>query len=776
MKTIGRWVGAPAVATLVAALVSAPLRGQVDYSRAERMLTWHASLMVSGDEVDPHWMPDGSRFWYRNKLAEGAEFVLVDPVRRNRRLVFDNARLAAAMSLAGDTAWDPVKLPFRSFDFVDREQAIEFRAGAHRYHCVLATYGCTLGDTLPDRRGYVVSPDSTWEAFIHEYNVFIRPRGGGDSTALTTDGVKYWSYGRGELRPRQQLQKASPGRPNLRWSPDSRRIAVSRTDQRDVQHMHYISYTSQRPRHFSQPYALPGDTVVPLPSVHILDIDSRSNVTARLPDVPNQLRLGGTPRDSVWTADSDGIDLLFLTRASKKMYLVRVDAETGESRILAADSSDTWVETNPRDAPAWFTTDDGEVIWWSERDGWAHLYRYDANGTLLNRITSGPWTVSTVKHVDQAARQIYFTARGREPGRFVYHQYLYRVNFDGTGLTLLTPEDGDHDLEFSPDGRSIVDRVSRRDAPPVASVRSPRDGAVVMPLETADVSALEAIGWSPGEVFRVKARDGITDIYGIMYRPSDFDSTRRYPVIDHIYPGPQVGSVRGWGFSTGGEARALAELGFIVVEIDHLGTPLRSRAFHENYYGDFIDNGIPDHIAGIRQLAVRHRYLDLDRVGIYGHSGGGFASTDAILRFPDFYKVAVSGAGNHDNRSYNIYWAEKYQGLLTRDSTGRDNFAASANKTYAKNLRGKLLLMHGDMDDNVHPANTIQLVDALIKANKDFDLIIAPDRGHGLNEPYFIRRRWDYFVRYLMGEEPPHEYRITRPKNGPPSARRPARP
>ncbi|MGH7129053.1 MAG: alpha/beta hydrolase family protein, partial [Planctomycetaceae bacterium] len=258
---------------------------------------------------------------------------------------------------------------------------------------------------------------------------------------------------------------------------------------------------------------------------------------------------------------------------------------------------------------------------------------------------------------------------------------------------------------------------------------------------------------------------GVTDLYGMMFLPTNFDPSKKYPIIDHIYPGPQVGSVGQWSWTAGGEERAIAELGFVVVEIDHMGTPLRSKAFHDSYYGNFGDNGLPDHMTAIKQLAAMHPFIDIERVGIYGHSGGGFASTDAILRYPDFFDVAVSGAGNHDNRSYNIYWAEKYQGLLERDTlTKRDNFYGSANKTMASNLRGKLLLMHGDMDDNVHPANTIQLVDELIKANRDFDLIIAPDRAHGLNEPYFIRRRWDYFVRHLLGVEPPPQYEITRPE------------
>ncbi len=803
----GRGLALPGLLLLLAVPQAPAQAPQVDYRRAERFLSWNTETLIAGDEVRPQWLPDGNRFWYRNKLKNGAaEFVLIDPVRDTRAPVFDNARLAAAMSLANDTAYDPNKLPFRTFEFSGGERAIEFDASKRRFRCDLTTYLCTVGDTLPDRTAFVASPDSAWEAFVHEHDLWIRPLDGGDSTRLTTDGVEYWSYGLRAARPGERVRNR-PRRPQLEWSPDSRKIAVYRVDERDVKHMHYISYTHQRPKHYSQPYALPGDSVVPVPNIHIVDVATRANVALDLSPTPNRLVLRGSPLDSVWTADSKRIRFHYLTRGSKSMYLVEADAETGATRVLAKDTSKTFVETNPRGAPSWFVGDDGaDVLWWSERDGWAHLYRFDGrtgappvlakasesgpaadeNGAaaeengpaadasgvaadepvLRNRITSGAWAVGEVKYVDQRARQIYFTARGREPGRLLYYAHLYRVDFDGSGLVLLTPEDADHTIDFSPSGRFFVDGYSRIEEPPVTVLRSTPDGKVVRVLEEADVSELAAMGWKSGEVFRVKARDGTTDLYGVLYRPTDFDPARTYPVIDHIYPGPQVGSVGAWRFKSGGEPFALAELGFIVVQLDHLGTPLRSKAFHDNYYGNFIDNGIPDHVAAIKQLGARHPYMDLDRVGIYGHSGGGFASTDAILRFPDFFKVAVSSAGNHDNRSYNIYWAEKYQGLLVRDSAkGTDNFRESANKTYAENLKGKLLLMHGDMDDNVHPAMTIQVVDELIKANKDFDLIIAPDRAHGLNEPYFIRRRWDYFVRHLLGVEPPPNYEIVRPTN-----------
>jgi dipeptidyl aminopeptidase/acylaminoacyl peptidase len=352
---------------------------------------------------------------------------------------------------------------------------------------------------------------------------------------------------------------------------------------------------------------------------------------------------------------------------------------------------------------------------------------------------------------------VYFTGRGREPGRDPYFRHLYRVKLDGTGIQMLTPENADHEVSFSPSGAYFVDSYSRLDALPISVVRR-ADGALVRELQRADASRLFALGWRFPVPFTVKARDGQTDLYGVMFRPSRIDAGRTYPIIDNIYPGPQIGPVGNRSFASAirGTNAGLAELGFFVIELDAMGTPFRSKAFHDSYYGNMTDNGIADHVAAIEQLAARDPQIDISNVGIYGHSGGGFSSTDAILRFPDFFKVAVSGAGNHDNRSYDYTWGEKYQGLVTHSADGTDNFDSQANWRLAGNLKGHLLLMYGTMDDNVSPVNTQLLIDALIKNNKDFDSLELPNRNHGFaSEPYAIRRTWDYFVRYLLGVEPP---------------------
>jgi len=774
--------GALAAAALVA-MGTTPLAGQqVSYSRAEQLLSWNTDRLVSGDSVNPQWLKDGNRFWYRNKTASGAEFILVDPVTGTRGLLFDHTRLARAMTTAADTAFDGNKLPFQTFKFGgggDNEGEIEFNAARRRFVCNITAYSCTAGDTLPSDLPFVKSPDKKLEAFIHKENLWVRNADTKkDSVQLTTDGVEYFSYGLTMPRP-SQLQHPAPQRPQLRWSPDSKRIAVLRTDERHVEHMHYISYTPQRPKHYSQPYALPGDSIVPYPYIHVVEVATKANVVAKVAPRPNQLSIGGSVRDSAWTENSRVLKVSFYTRGSKSAYLGTVDAANGEFRVIARDTGKTYVEiSDPQDPGSFYVTkDQKDAFWWSERDGWGHLYRFDGQGVAppsggaatapapKAQLTTGAWQVGQISYVDEVAKQVYFTGRGRDG--FLYYPKLYRVGFDGTGLTLLTPEDGFHEIRFSPSGKYIVDTYSRIEAPRVSVLRAAATGAVIRKLEESDVSRLKAIGWRPGQVFTVKARDGLTDIHGVMYLPSNLDTTKKYPIITHIYPGPQVGSVGAWNFKNGGEQFAIAELGFVVIQLEHLGTPLRSKAFHDNYYGFFGDNGLLDHIAAIKQLGASHSFIDVNRVGIFGHSGGGFASTDAMLRYPEFFKVAVSGSGNHDNRSYNIYWAEKYQGLLQRDTVRKtDNFETSANKTMAKNLQGHLLLMHGDMDDNVHPANTIQVIDELEKANKSFDLVWAPNRNHGLNEPYFIRRRWDYFVTWLMGATPPSNYLIVQPVDG----------
>lgn len=777
--------GSPLVLLMAAAgffSTRGPASAQMEtrYTRAERLLAWNIDPLFAGDAVTPHWMQGGNRFWYRNKVAEGAEFFLVDPVTNTRAPLFDRHRLAAALSLAADTSYVGTKLPFNDFEFSDEEETlIAFRAHEKRFECDIRAYTCTVGDTLPSKVPFVKSPDGRWEAFVHEYNLYVRPtENPADSMQLTEDGAELWAYGVSAPRPSQIIAKR-PSRPVLQWSPDSRKIAVERMDERNVATLPLYSSTSTRPKAYEYLYPLPEDSIIPRFDIHVVDVESGRNVKIQVEPQPYLTFSVTGMADSTWVTVKwkEGGERLYFThalRGAKRIQLLEADLETGEARLIVGDSMPTHVEWTldiTGTKPNWDVVNEGEdVILFSERDGWAHLYRFDGQGTLKNRITSGAWTVGSILYFDEETDRIYFTARGREAGRIPTMADLYAVNLDGSGLTLLGGEDANHTVAASPSGRFFVDAWSRPDQPPVSVLRD-RNGRVVRELERADVSRAEALGWSMPEIFSYKARDGVTTVWGLLYKPSDFDSTKSYPVVEYIYPGPFIGSVGEWSFSGGqlgsvlrSDQRALAELGFIVVQMDHMGTPFRSKAFQDSYWGFMGDNGIPDHIAALRQLAAARAYMDLDRVGIYGHSGGGFASTDAILRYPDFYKVAVSTSGNHDNRSYHAAYAEKYQGLYQKDTLkGTDNYEASANYTLAGNLKGKLFLMTGDMDDNVHPANTLRLVDALIKANKSFDFLVVPDRAHGLNEPYVIRRRWDYFVRHLGVGAPPENFEIRRP-------------
>lgn len=821
-RTITRSMTVAALATLLA---SPSLSAQIpDYARADVIRT--AARYVFGASVRPRFLEDSVRFWYTSSARDdrGVTYV-VDPASGEKRPLFDNARLAAALSLTADTLIDPTKLP--GFAVTDTGRTIEIQLRKKIFECGATTYACAKVDSivwatdraLRDGPSWAArSPDDRWDVFLYDYNLYVRPASLSDEEAiakrdsvlaaradtatadstkadstesdstkaeppdpnaasdsvalpagsiqLTTDGAEHWGWENniGALFRGVEPNRWEPRRVAVTWSPDSRKLALQRLDYRNLRKYPLYSSTKAQPVDKSYFYAVPGDTAYPQFDTYVVDIaaaviptteEDGSNSGAIDPVKVNQ-----PPSPAInffaatqWSRTSDRLYTMSSSRGYKRMTVVSVDASSGAATEITRDSFPTWVESR-----GFRVVNGGEdILYISERDGWSHIYRFGADGTLKNQVESGPYAVDFINRVDSIAHQIYFTASGKEDG-VPYYGHLYRVNFDGSDLTLLTPEPGEHRVSFVPKANYFIDTYATADEAPTIVLRSGRDGAVVMELMKGDVDLLASLGWTPPEVIQVKARDATTDLWGLVYRPSDFDSTKSYPIIDHIYPGPQVGSVGQWSFSARHEPRALAELGFIVLELDHMGTPGRSKAFHDFYFGNMGDNGLPDHIAAIRQLAARHRYIDIDRVGIYGHSGGGFASTDAILRYPDFFKVAVSGAGNHDNRTYGYFWGEKYQGLLDA-GRGRDNYEASANYTMAANLKGKLLLMHGDMDNNVHPANTLRVVDALIKANRDFDMLIFPDAGHGLPD-YSIRKRWDYFVRHLLGVEPPQNYQM----------------
>jgi dipeptidyl-peptidase 4 len=741
-----------------------------DYARAERFLAPNAMPLVSGTTGPVSWLDDG-RLWYRVTTAAGAEFVMVDPARRTRAAAFDHARLAQALGTATGGEIDAARLPFQTFDLSRDGRQITVAVAGRSWSCDLAAWTCVTPDTAqpaalrPAPPNSVTSPDGRYAAFTRDYNLWVRDLSTGADRQLTTDGVEDFGYATNNAG-----WTRSPV-PLVTWSPDSRRIFTFQQDARGIGRMYLVSTNVGTPNLQQWRYPLPSDTVTF--RIHRVVIDVESARVTRLQVPPDDQRstiydhiaIGNRLVDVEWYPDGSHVAFVSTSRDAKEIAFRVANANTGEVRTLFTETSPTqfqsgWVNVgsvNWRVLPA-----SNAVLWWSQRDDWGHLYLYDLQtGALQRQLTSGSWNVADVVHIDERARTIYFTGVGREAGRHPYFQHFYRVGLDGRGLTLLTQENANHSISVSPDGRHFVNTYSTPQQPPVTLLRR-INAQVALELERADISRLVATGWRPPTMITAKARDGQTDIYGLMFTPSNLDETRRYPIVNYIYPGPWGASVGSWSFTPAlGDHQALAELGFVVVAINGMGTELRSKSFLDFYYGDMGDNTIPDQIAGMRQLAQQHAYIDIERAGIWGHSGGGFATASAMFRHPDFFKVGVSQAGNHDNRNYVDAWSERFQGLLVRRNGG-DSYEVQANQLVAQNLRGRLLLAHGAMDDNVSPYNTYLVVDALIKANRDFDLIVFPHARHGFgaDNSYMMRRRWDYFVRHLMGAEPPHEYRI----------------
>lgn len=758
------------LALLVAAgpgFAQQPALTAADYARAERFMPYNTTPLVHHVVARPTWLVDG-RFWYRITTDKGTEFVAVDPARGTRGPAFDQAKLAAALSTASGTKYDAFQLPFTEFDLSDDGQTISFPLKDRRWTCDLKGDRCT-GEKGTASRNQALSPDKKKAAFVRDNNLWVRDVASGNETQLTRDGVKDFGYAT------DNAGWARSDRPIVLWSPDSKKIATFQQDQRGVGEMYLVETKVGHPSLQAWKYPLPGDKVVATIQPVVIDLAGPQVVRLKIPPEQHRSTLcdnvacrGGDWADVQWSPDSAHLAFVSTSRDHKREQLRVADAATGEVRDVLEETVSTFYESGNGRVNWRYLPASNEVIWFSERDNWGQLYLYDlATGHLRNQITTGEGNVTQLLRVDEKNRMLYFLGAGREEGRDPYFVHFYRVGFDGKNPALLTPEDATHDVTLEPGGRWFVDSYSRPDVPPVAVLRD-ADGKVRMTLEKGDISRLVAEGWKPPVPFTVKARDGATDLYGLMFKPTNFDPSKRYPIVNHIYPGPQTGSVGSRNFSAArGDTQALAELGFIVVEIDGMGTPWRSKKFHEAYYGDMGDNTLPDQVAGMKQLAQRYPWIDLDRAGIYGHSGGGYAAADAMFRYSDFFKVGISEAGNHDNREYEDDWGEKWQGLLVRNADGSTNYDNQANQNIAKNLKGHLLLAHGTMDNNVPPYNTLLVVNELIKANRDFDLLLLPNRTHGFgNEPYMVRRRWDYFVRYLLGAEPPAGYQLHPPAEG----------
>lgn len=744
-----------------------------DYARAEQMLAPHRTRRVPEAAMEPHWLDEGTRFWYQI----GSRFSMVDPAEGTRADAFDHERLARALTEASSMAVDAADLPVTAveFDIPGEKDAIRFSAFDSRWSWSDSSGVCTrLDDVKPPSPSEVVSPDKKWTAFRRDGNIWVRSNCEDEEFALTDDAEPWFGYG-AQADPaasRALSRMFGLESPTVAlWSPDSTRLLVHRLDQRSLPEQVLVesaptqerslrsdpSRSSDRPVEHRYRYPMPGDDVQATISWTILNVETRKVVHQE-----------GEPATFVhpvamdyrwWSGDKgDTIHYLQHSRDARTLELRRLDPDSGDTSTIVTETGETRVDptTLLGDPPMVHVLDSGEILWWSQRDGWGHLHLYSSDGKTSTQVTTGQWTVRRVLWVDQEHRQVWFLATGlvaEDP----YARQICRIGLDGTGFTRLSDDELDHHAVSPPEGGYLVDRASSLDTPPSVAVLG-GDGQVLVELGSSRADALVAIGWTAPERFRATAADGKTPIYGLLWKPHGFDPERRYPIIDHAYPGPQVHRTStSFDNVFTGEPEALAALGFAVVAIDGRGTTGRSKAFHDHSYGNLGSAGaLEDHIAAIRELALRHAWLDTERVGITGHSGGGFAAARALLKYPDFYSVGVALAGNHDNGIYLPMWPEQYHGDVSEEGK-----RAMSNAELAENLRGKLLLVHGELDDNVLPAQTLRLVDALIRADKHFDMLLVPGGEHALvaRMHYVLGRTWDFFVRHLHGTEPP-TYRL----------------
>ena len=738
------------------------------YERAEHLLR-HRSRLVLHDPVRPHWIRDGAAFWYRVETERGAEFVTVEPLTATRAPAFDHSRLADALSRASGVEVKPYDLPFRTIEISD--DAVSFTAFGARWICDSAGRTCRRDDGR--RRvepGEVGSPDGRWTVFHRGEDLWLRAADGDAEHALTTDGTAEHGYARHpdtapstflSRRVRDRLGMPPPA-PALAWSPDSTRVLTHRTNERGVAPLplvEYAPYEGGRPRLHTYRCAMPGETR-PCGEWMIINVHSRTVVPVRAEPFLLSFWSPLTSGRAWWSQDGGTAYYLDQPRDMRTLRLNAIDARTGQVRTLIEEAGRTRVEAAQgiRQRPMVRVLAGGrEALWYSQRDGWGHLYLYDLDaGRLKHQVTKGDFAVQEILHIDETERVAHLVVSGLAADP--YHRSPVRVGLDGGGLVELNDDGLDHVVRAPAHGRWFLDSASTVDTPPVTTVRD-RDGSVLLEVERADVSRLLDAGWSPPERVRTVAADGVTPIYGVLYKPYGFDPARRYPVIDNPYPGPHTGRVEPSfdpGFD-GYQAEALAALGFVVIAVDGRGTPRRDKAFHDHSYRNFGSaGGLEDHVTALRELAETRPWMDLDRVGVFGVSAGGFAAARALLRFPEVYRVGVVEAGQHDLRYAPAEFAETYDGPFDADAGAR-----LSNTELAGELTGRLLLVHGGMDDTVMPHHTMRLVERLIAADKDFDLLVVPGADHLFigYEHYVIRRRWDYLVRHLMNREPP-EYHL----------------
>lgn len=721
-----------------------------DYNRAYSLRQKFSGYQVYHSDVNPHWVTGTSSFWYLQRTPQGNEYLLVDADRQTRRPLFVRDSLAMQLQRSLGRNVDARNLPLDKGNLEASLDVFRFVCDGYNWRYEIAANCLTREGKVPprgkgrhwmetdDEKGWgpVTSPDGKYEAYIKNDNIFVRDKASGRERQLSQDGTLsnyYSSY--------------------IQWSPDSRKVLSCRI--RPVQ-KRYVYYVESSPRDQLQPklhqqeYAKPGDEL-PFKVPCIFHVKTGQRCIPETSLFAHQYSLSYLR----WDADSKSVTFEYNERGHKTYRVLELSAEDGKVRTLIEEKEEKYV--NYPLIYRNYLQDGKHILWTSERDNYNHLYLYDrTTGRPVRQITKGRWYVRGVQHVDEQNQWIYFSANGMNPKEDPYLIHYYRIGFDGKGLVELTPDEGMHQAWFSSDYRYLVDVYSKVDTPPVAVLRDARTGRQVMPLEQADISRLEANGWRAPEVFSAKGRDGKTDIWGVIYRPTNFDPSRKYPVVEYIYSGPGGQHVPKSFSSYNWWMTSLAELGFIVVQVDGMSTSFRSKDFEEVCYKNLKDAGLPDHMAWLQEAARRYPYMDLDRVGIFGSSAGGQEAMSAVLFHPEFYKAAYSACGCHDNRMDKIWWNELWMGYPVDSS-----YIESSNVEQAHRLERPLMLVVGEMDDNVDPASTMQVVNALIKANKDFELVVVPGAGHTMGDNFGEHKRYDFFVRHLMGVEPPKWNAIT---------------
>ena len=755
MHPNNRWRCVP-IALILLALRTALAQGTLaDYQRAQRFLPGNLRHIAYLADVNPHWIEKTSRFWYRKASPSGSEFILVDAEHNTSAPAFDHARLATALSSAAKQEFSSTDLPFREFEFVEEGKGIHFSLDSAEWTCSLGIYECKSNPGEAKHPNEELSPNKRWAAFVRDHNLFLRDVSTGTELQLTQDGVRGWDYATPLPSLRVMVDQGTEDvrqSPAVFWAPDSSKLVSYRIDSRNsgrFTSLQFVPPNQLRPKAFTYVYPLPGEVLAKAEPI-IFEVQSGRRIDIKSASIELPFQDGP---DFEWFPDSKSFYYDYDERGYKAKELRVVDASTGEEKVLVREQADPYLD--PGQTFFRFVKGAGEILWSSERDGWNHLYLYGKNGQPQNQITQGHWVVQQIEHIDEAGRRVYFSASGVEKDEDPYQTHLYRIGFDGKGLQLLTPEHANHSINFSPDGNYFIDAYSRPDLPDKVLLRRAKDGSEVRVLEESDPSPLAKLGWKAPEPFHGKAADGTTDLYGLIWRPSNFDAAKRYPIVEFVYTGPQSFFVPKtyntfW-------LQSMSELGFVVVMVDGRGTAGRSRAFRLFSYRN-LGGAFEDHVAMIKQMASRYPYMDIDRVGIFGTSAGGYGAAHAMLAFPDFYKVAVSTSGDHDARLDKAWWNEVYQGYPVQD-----DYVEQSNVTMASRLKGHLLIEHGDIDDNVHPVETMRFVDALMKANKDFDMLLVPNMFHGESGEhalYLVRRRWDYFVQHLLGVTPPVNFEI----------------